>query len=187
MAKNEKKTGKPSGFEEQPQQEFEGAPLSGSVEDWVKQLESEAERDARAQETREIRSKAGKHRRKAEKKAQGPASEGSEGRPKLKGGTKKADRAYTVGDKRTGGGVSIGGTNDPRERAAAGLNPVAGLDVSLEEASKLASTSGVTATVESLKALIDSGNPLFKDGRRHRLGQDLHHGAGDPERRSARR
>jgi excinuclease ABC subunit B len=165
MAKNEKKTGKPSGFEEQPQQEFEGAPLSGSVEDWVKQLESEAERDARAQETREIRSKAGKHRRKAEKKAQGPASEGSEGRPKLKGGTKKQDRAYTVGDKRTGGGVSIGGTNDPRERAAAGLNPVAGLDVSLEEASKLASTSGVTATVESLKALIDSGNPLFKDGQ----------------------
>jgi excinuclease ABC subunit B len=165
MAKNEKKTGKPSGFEEQPQQEFEGAPLSGSVEDWVKQLESEAERDARAQETREIRSKAGKHRRKAEKKAQGPASEGSEGRPKLRGGTKKQDRTYTVGDKRTGGGVSIGGTNDPRERAAAGLNPVAGLDVSLEEASKLASTSGVTATVESLKALIDSGNPLFKDGQ----------------------
>jgi len=164
MAKSPpKKTGKPSGFEEQPQKDFEGAPLTGSVEDWVKQLESEAERDARAQETREIRSKAGKHRRKAEKDAQGPAS--AERSEKLKGGTKKADRTYTVGDKRTGGGVSIGGTNDPRERAAAGLNPVAGLDVSLEEASKLTSTAGVTATVEALKALIDSGNPLFKDGQ----------------------
>ncbi|WP_370322502.1 excinuclease ABC subunit UvrB, partial [Oricola sp.] len=180
MAKSPpKKTGKPSGFEEAPQAEFEGAPLSGSVEDWVKQLEAEAERDARDTEMREIRSKAGKHRRKA----QGPGSD--EPREELKAGTKKGrsasnersealkggaknkkqDRIYTVGDKRTGGGVSIGGTNDPRERAAAGLNPVAGLDVSLEEATQLASTTGVTATVESLKALIDSGNPLFKDGK----------------------
>ncbi|TCD15517.1 excinuclease ABC subunit UvrB [Oricola cellulosilytica] len=180
MAKSPpKKTGKPSGFEEQPQAEFEGAPLSGtpfeqsekdkrvpakelsgSVEDWVRQLEDEAARDARAAETREIRSKAGKHRRKA----QGPAS--AERSEKLKGGPKqKEDRIYSVGDKRTGGGASIGGTNDPRERAAAGLMPVAGLDVSLEEASKLSSTTGVTATVEALKALIDSGNPLHKDGR----------------------
>ena len=179
MAKSPpKKTGKPSGFEEAPQAEFEGAPLSGSVEDWVKQLEAEAERDARDTEMREIRSKAGKHRRKASgdsspassepsgKSKRGPAGEGDS--PKLKGGAPKktkTDRIYTVGDKRTGGGVSIGGTNDPRERAAAGLNPVAGLDVSLEEATQLASTTGVTATVESLKALIDSGNPLFKDGK----------------------
>jgi excinuclease ABC subunit B len=71
---------------------------------------------------------------------------------------------YEVGSKRTGGGTVIGGTNDPRERAAAGLNPVAGLDVSLEEAETLASTSGVTATVEALKALIESGDPRFKNG-----------------------
>ncbi|MAS08457.1 MAG: excinuclease ABC subunit B, partial [Ahrensia sp.] len=178
MAKSPpKKTGKPSGFEEQPQQEFEGAPLSGSVEDWVKQLEAEAERDARDTEMREIRSKAGKHRRKASGNGTPPSSEPSgtkkgrsasnEQSEALKGGAqkKKQDRIYTVGDKRTGGGVSIGGTNDPRERAAAGLNPVAGLNVSLEEATQLASTTGVTATVESLKALIDSGNPLFKDGQ----------------------
>jgi len=177
MAKSPpKKTGKPSGFEEQPQQEFEGAPLSGSVEDWVRQLEAEAERDSRDTEMREIRSKAGKHRRKAAGDTAPPSSEPSgktkrgsasaERSEKLKGGAKqKTDRIYTVGDKRTGGGVSIGGTNDPRERAAAGLNPVAGLNVSLEEATQLASTTGVTATVESLKALIDSGNPLFKDGQ----------------------
>jgi len=176
MARQEKKTGKPSGFEEAPQAEFEGAPLGGSVEDWVKQLEAEAERDARAQETREIRSKAGKHRRKAENAAAAEKADGGSARPGPKGrkadrpsepsrGKNKQDRTYTVGDKRTGGGVSIGGTNDPRERAAAGLNPVAGLDVSLEEATQLTSTAGVTATVESLKALIDSGNPLFKDGQ----------------------
>jgi excinuclease ABC subunit B len=165
-----------NGFEEQPQAEFEGAPLSGSVEDWVKQLESEAERDARAQETREIRSKAGKHRRKAENAAaaektiSGSALPGPKGRKgdrpsePSRGPKQKEDRIYSVGDKRTGGGVSIGGTNDPRQRAAAGLMPVAGLDVSLEEAGQLASTAGVTATVEALKALIDSGNPLFKDG-----------------------
>jgi excinuclease ABC subunit B len=189
MAKSPpKKTGKPSGFDEAPQQEFEGAPLTGSVEDWVRQLEDEAARETRDAETREIRSKAGKHRLKASK---GPAS--NERSEALKGGTKKtpdepqvrkADRPsepsrgpggakgrspdsasrYQVGDKRTGGGTSIGGTNDPRERAAAGLNPVAGLDVSLEQAEQLKSTAGVTATVEALKSLIDSGNPLFKNG-----------------------
>ena len=151
------------GFEEQPQTGFEGAPLSGSVEDWVKQLEAEAERDARAQETREIRSKAGKHRKKAS--GDGPQGRKADRPSEPSRGKNKQDRIYSVGDKRTGGGVSIGGTNDPRERAAAGLNPVAGLNVSLEEATQLASTTGVTATVESLKALIDSGNPLFKDGQ----------------------
>ena len=232
MARQQKKTGKPAalgapasdepegeklkggadnsvsankGLEEQPQAEFEGAPLSGSVEDWVRELEAEAAREARAAETREIRSKAGKHRRKA---SQGPGSDGPQGEElkagtrkrgpasaerseKLEGGVeqsgpqgRKADRPsepsrgpggakrqsrdsasrYEVGDKRTGGGASIGGSNDPRQRAAAGLMPVAGLDVSLEEAGQLASTTGVTATVEALKALIDSGNPLHKNG-----------------------
>src|SRR5690606_21793879 len=46
----------------------------------------------------------------------------------------------------------------------AGLNPVSGLDVSLEDAAGLA-PGAVTATVEALSALIESGNPLFKDGR----------------------
>ncbi|RUZ42160.1 DEAD/DEAH box helicase family protein, partial [Mesorhizobium sp. M7A.F.Ca.CA.004.05.2.1] len=46
---------------------------------------------------------------------------------------------------------------------AAGLNPVAGLDISLEDAETMASGS-VTATVAALSALIESGNPLHKDG-----------------------
>ncbi|MFZ1682329.1 MAG: excinuclease ABC subunit UvrB [Rhizobiaceae bacterium] len=64
---------------------------------------------------------------------------------------------------KTARGTSIGGSNDPKTRAAAGLNPVAGLDVSLEEAAALGTTA-VTATVEALSALIESGNPLHKNG-----------------------
>ncbi|WP_202899075.1 excinuclease ABC subunit UvrB [Ahrensia sp. 13_GOM-1096m] len=161
----------PSGMGEMPQAEFEGAEISGSsISDWVNQLEEEAARDQRREETRDIRSKAGKHRRKVEQKA---------AKEKTKTDTLKGDRPSApsrgsasskrdkeiIGDKRTGGGTSIGGTNDPKKRAAAGLNPVAGLDVSLEEAGQLASTTGVTATVEALKDLIDSGNPLFKNGQ----------------------
>ncbi len=65
---------------------------------------------------------------------------------------------------KTARGTSMGGAATPRERAAAGLNPVAGLDIDLEDAETLAS-SGVTATVAALSALIESGNPLHKDGQ----------------------
>jgi excinuclease ABC subunit B len=64
---------------------------------------------------------------------------------------------------RSGRGTSMGGAASPKERAAAGLNPVAGMDVSLEDAASL-SSSGVTATVAALSALIESGNPLHKNG-----------------------
>lgn len=84
-------------------------------------------------------------------KSRAPAS--AERSEKLKGGASRTSR-----------GTSMGGTTDPRARAAAGLNPVAGMDTSLEEASALA-TGAVTATVEALSALIESGNPLFKDGK----------------------
>ncbi|MDQ0456107.1 excinuclease ABC subunit B [Rhizobium paknamense] len=113
--------------------------LSGSVADWVKQLEAEAESSG-VESQREIASKAGKHRRKA-----------AEATPQ------KATAA------KTSRGVSIGASSDPKTRAAAGLNPVAGMDVSLEEAGQLAK-NGVTATVDALSKLIESGNPLFKNG-----------------------
>ena len=54
---------------------------------------------------------------------------------------------------RTSRGTSIGGKATAKQRAAAGLNPVAGLDVGLEDASKI-STGGATATVEALSNLI---------------------------------
>ena len=65
---------------------------------------------------------------------------------------------------RTARGTSIGGKATAKQRAAAGLNPVAGLDIGLEDASKI-STGGATATVEALSKLIASGNPLFKNGK----------------------
>ncbi|MBZ9655410.1 excinuclease ABC subunit UvrB [Phyllobacterium lublinensis] len=64
---------------------------------------------------------------------------------------------------RTSRGTSIGGSTDPKTRAAAGLNPVAGLDIGLEDASNIM-PGGATATVAALAALIESGNPLFKNG-----------------------
>ena len=88
-------------------------------------------------------------------------------------GTK--DRKSTTG--RTARGTSIGGSTDPKTRAAAGLNPVAGLDISLEDAEALGvkgtgdgqvakdAPTGVTATVEALSRLIEGGNPNFKDGK----------------------
>ena len=58
----------------------------------------------------------------------------------------------------------MGGAASARERAAAGLNPVAGLDIGLEDAERMG-ISGVTATVSALSALIESGNPLHKNGQ----------------------
>jgi excinuclease ABC subunit B len=145
-----KKTGKPSGFAEAPQAAFEGAPLDSGIEGWAEQIARDADelamreaKTARRAEMRDIRSKAGTHRVKA-------------ARP-------RADKPV-VGDKRTGGGTLIGGSSDPKTRAAAGLNPVAGIDVSLEDAEAL-SSGGVTATVKALSALIEGGNPLLRDAQ----------------------
>ncbi|PST21874.1 excinuclease ABC subunit UvrB [Mesorhizobium plurifarium] len=138
MARSPKNTPKkapaPGGFEETPQAPLSGTPLSGNVSDWVRQLESEAEAST-FESRREVASKAGRHRKKVE-----------------------------ISASKSARGTSMGGTTDPKTRAAAGLNPVAGLDVALEDADKLTSGSGVTATVEALAKLIESGNPLFKDG-----------------------
>ncbi|MDX8526765.1 excinuclease ABC subunit UvrB [Mesorhizobium sp. MSK_1335] len=85
----------------------------------------------------------------------------AEKQPKAKAPKKIPERSSAPG--RTARGTSMGGAATARERTAAGLNPVAGLDVSLEEAETMTS-SGVTATVAALSALIESGNPLHKDG-----------------------
>jgi excinuclease ABC subunit B len=160
MARSSKKSpaSQPSGFEEAPQSSFEGAPLDGSVADWVKQLEAEAEMSG-VETQREIASKAGKHRKKIEIAAREQAiREAEAAKPKAP----KTAKNTTAG--KTSRGVSIGASSDPKTRAAAGLNPVAGMDVSLEEAQSLA-PGAVTATVDALSKLIESGNPLFKDGK----------------------
>ncbi|AYD01034.1 excinuclease ABC subunit UvrB [Neorhizobium sp. NCHU2750] len=167
MARSPKKSA-PSpanGFEEAPQSAFEGAPLEGSVSDWVKQLEAEAEASG-IETQREIASKAGKHRKKIEIAAREQAIREAEEARKAAGksGGKSAPKtAKNTTASKTARGVSIGASSDPKTRAAAGLNPVAGLDISLEDAQSLA-PGAVTATVDALSKLIESGNPLFKNG-----------------------
>ncbi|OWV86759.1 excinuclease ABC subunit UvrB [Rhizobium sp. R693] len=134
MAKTPKKSTAPNGFEEAPQSSF-GAPLSGSVADWVKQLEADAEASS-VETQRQIASKAGKHRKKVE-----------------------------IAASKSARGTSMGGSTDPKTRAAAGLNPVAGMDTTLEEAASLQAGTAVTATVDALAKLIESGNPLHKNGK----------------------
>ena len=109
MAKSSRKD---SGFEEAPQAEITGAPLTGSISDWAEQI----------------------------------AEEAAKPQPK----TKKIQQRSSAPTK-TARGTSMGGAATAKERAAAGLNPVAGLDISLEDADSL-STSGVTATVDALSA-----------------------------------
>ena len=85
----------------------------------------------------------------------------AEQQPKPKGPKKIPERSSAP--TKTARGTSMGGAATARERAAVGLNPVAGLDISLEDAAGL-DNSGVTATVAALSALIESGNPLHKNG-----------------------
>ncbi|MBB4120422.1 excinuclease ABC subunit UvrB [Martelella radicis] len=138
MARTPRKSSEKPGFEEAPQAPFEGERYDGSMSDWLESLEREAEAET-ADSQRKLASRAGKHRRKAAES--GDATAG-----------------------RTSRGVSIGASTDPKTRAAAGLNPVSGVDVSLEDAKNLA-PGAITATVDALSKLIESGNPLFKDGK----------------------
>ncbi|WP_428429036.1 excinuclease ABC subunit UvrB [Pararhizobium sp.] len=180
MSKAPKKSPHPDlgGFEEAPQASFEGAPLSSNVADWANELQRMAE--AETIETRhDVASKAGKHRKKVEIAAQKAkneaAAQSAAGRKPERASEPvrgprgaKAQSADSVsakegvGASRSSRGTSMGGTSDPKARAAAGLNPVAGMDTALEDA---LAPSAVTATVEALSALIESGNPLFKDGK----------------------
>ena len=78
----------------------------------------------------------------------------------------KKKAAKTKGDEKplkTARGTSMGGKASAKDRAASGLMPVAGLDVSLEDAEAVLAaareTSGVTATVSALEQLIEEGRP----------------------------
>jgi excinuclease ABC subunit B len=69
-----------------------------------------------------------------------------------------------AGPSRTARGTSTGGSGKTaKERVAGGLNPVAGLDISLEDAGTLPANA-VTATVAALEELIQKGRPEFRDG-----------------------
>ncbi|NDW07304.1 excinuclease ABC subunit UvrB [Jiella pacifica] len=136
--------GERQGFGEAPQAAFEaGEAYAGSISGWADEI-------ARATETR------------AERAADAGVdpSKAAAAKPKTTRGPKpKAEQKPG----KTARGTSMGGTSDPKQRAAAGLNPVAGMDVSLEDAKSLPE-GGVTATVEALTKLISEGNPLIKNG-----------------------
>ncbi|MER8747804.1 excinuclease ABC subunit UvrB [Mesorhizobium sp. M1050] len=162
------------GFAEMPQPELSGTPLTSSIADWAEQIEEEAEKEGR----RQISPLEGEM---SPKTTEGVVTEGTAGtsnpvEPTPPGGSaatlpsrgresakskKIPERSSSPG--RSARGTSMGGAASARERTAAGLNPVAGLDISLEDAETMASGS-VTATVAALSALIESGNPLHKDG-----------------------
>jgi excinuclease ABC subunit B len=154
-----------SGLEEAAQPE---RPLSGSIGGWADDVAREAEKAADRPD-RELRPDS-PHR--GEGGTQGsttfsPSTREAAGR--AAGGEAKSARPKKIPERssaptKTARGTSMGGAASARERAAAGLNPVSGLDVALEDAAGL-SNSGVTATVAALSALIESGNPLHKDGQ----------------------
>ncbi|SJZ94652.1 excinuclease ABC subunit UvrB [Consotaella salsifontis] len=124
------------GFGEAPQADLSGDPvdLSGPISGWADAIAEVAEEQA-------------------EKKAD------TGGKPKRS--HPKDEKSAKAG--KTSRGTSIGAATGPKERARAGLNPVSGLNIGLEEAEKMPD-SGVTATVEALSKLIESGNPLHKNG-----------------------
>ena len=127
-----------SGFSEGPQAPFEGVPLNGSFSDWLKDVAG-ADMD-------------GVPKAIAAPLPATPAPAGRK-RGKVDLATKKSSR-----------GGSIGGSTDPKTRAAGGLNPVAGMQMSLEDAEALPQ-GGVTATVKALEELIQKGRDVFRDGQ----------------------
>ena len=132
------------GFHEARQENLHGDASNGSIGDWARAISAEAEQDAKA-----VASKA------KSVKASEPAKTGKAGKDKPAAAAKSGMR--------TSRGTSMGGAASAKERAAAGLNPVSGLDIGLEDSDAIAST-GATATVQALTDLIASGNPLFKNG-----------------------
>ncbi len=126
------------GFEEAPQKELTGAPLSGSVTDWADEISREADAP--------VKPAAVKAKKKSATK-----------RP-AKGGAKSSSKTAL----KTARGTSIGGLASAKDRAAGGLNPVSGLDISLEDAGSV-DNSGVTATVAALSRLIETGRKEMDD------------------------
>ncbi|MEN9895574.1 MAG: hypothetical protein RIR97_1426, partial [Pseudomonadota bacterium] len=160
MAKSSKRPTIPTGFEEAPQAALTGILLSGTVSDWAEELARAAEMEG-IETARSLASKAGKHRKRVEIAAANALRSPERDVP-----AKSGKGASKVTASKSARGTSMGGSTDPKTRAAAGLMAVAGMDLSVDEAqTELNAGSAVTATVEALSALIESGNPLFKDGK----------------------
>ena len=162
------KRSKPTGFGEAPQAAFDGSPigLGGDLADWLDEV-------ARAADSEPLAPKPKRAPRARPERLQPVELPVDAGR---KGGTGRKAKATSAAanDTKDSGeaavykssrGTSIGVAGSARERAASGLNPVAGLDLPLEEAETATSlaASSVTATVAALSALIETGRPELRD------------------------
>lgn len=128
-----------AGFGERPQVGFDlNRPLSGSISDWASEIEAAAE---------DIDAETAIYGAPPEP----PAAAKAGARTAAKAAKPAADKSPR---KRKGAAA------EAKSRVAGGLNPVAGLDVALEDVGSLPSTA-VTATVAALERLIQSGRAEF--------------------------
>ncbi len=128
MSKTPKNT---KGFEEAPQQPLSGSPLSGSVSDWAEEISEEARNSPSVAEQDEATSgdaslRTGESAEAILKKRQKSPSK----KPK-----QPAAKSSKAG--KSSRGTVIGGAVSPKERASTGLNPISGLEISLEAAEEL--------------------------------------------------
>jgi excinuclease ABC subunit B len=133
---------KKSGFGEAPQAPLEGAPLTGPISSWADEI-----------------AEAGAAKEKPKRRAKGRGDPTLSDRSIPLEPTARRDEDKPL---KTARGTSMGGRATARERAGAGLMPVSGLDVTLEDAESRPQ-GAVTATVESLSRLIEEGRPEFRD------------------------
>ena len=117
---------KPSGFDEAPQQPLSGEPLSSSVSDWADEVSKEAKNIPSVAEQDEATSRSAGMRTGESADAVSKKQQ----RPK-----QPAPKSSKPG--KSSRGTVIGGAASPKERAATGLNPISGLEISLEEAEEL--------------------------------------------------
>ncbi len=154
----------PTGLGEAPQKAFEGKPASfkGPVGAWVSELSKPAGPKGKAPETgrRAVDQSIPLVDPDAPGLSKRPAGDGPAAKPARRAAKTKEKSEKPLKSAR---GTSIGGRGTAKERAGAGLMPVAGLDIALEDADALPQ-SGVTATVEALSKLIEQGRDEFKAG-----------------------
>jgi excinuclease ABC subunit B len=139
-----------AGFGEAPQPALEGVPVAqafaGPISAWADAIADEAEQDGRKPDLPKRRVK-----------GRGSTIMEDQSVPLRPAPADKPEKHL-----KTARGTSMGGRGTARERAGAGLMPVAGLDIGLEEAESLPQ-SAVTATVQALSDLIEKGRPEFRD------------------------
>ncbi|SEP80846.1 Excinuclease ABC subunit B [Faunimonas pinastri] len=177
-------SGVSAGFGEAPQPNLEGVPLerafAGPISAWADLISEEAERDGEAVEAPKSRIKAKRAsplmpdqsvplhpaetpaiRATRKTDGDGKADSKAAGR-KTPVKAKDKAKAEDAAPYKSSRGTSMGRAGTAKERAAGGLNPVAGLDIDLEDVESLPQNA-VTATVQALSDLIENGRPELKD------------------------